>query len=236
MIDTSDFHPVQDLRNFMAETRQNIVEAEESAVATATHMYENAYSKLVSPGSNVDKQLTAIGHATQAQLTKTADILSSQRKRIRQQLKGYRLLLNRMRSVSSTVPSQQMAGLMRKITECYEGMERLESSAREAFVRASGKAQKSILYRKEPQRYAKYSSDPLLGIATYPLMFHLLILAATEIPLRVMLRKRGFTRLRLGPVNYYYHPGTESDDLDDNVDEAEKIPIVFVHGIGVGLV
>lgn len=246
-IGAADFHPVQDLRNFMSETRQTIVEAEEHAVAKATNMCENAYTSVVAPGSNVDKQLHAIGHATQVQFTEawnsvkgmrerlaTADMLSSQRKRIRQQMKGYRVLLHQMIQTSTTVPARQMAGLMRKITECNEAIERLEYSARDAFVNATGYARKSILQTKEPQRYAKYSSDPLLGIATYPLAFHLLILGATEVPLRVMLRKRGFVRLRLGPVSYYYHPGTTSDDLND--DEVEKIPIVFVHGIGVGLV
>lgn len=241
-INSADFHPVQDFKNFMAETRQTIVEAEESAVATATHMAGNAYSTVVAPGSNVDKQLHAISLATSETFAEawnsvkgmkerleTIDILSSQRKRIRQQLKGYRLLLNRMVSMSSAVPSKQMAALMRKITECYEAIERLEHSARDAFVSATGYAQKS----KEPQRFAKYSSDPLLGIATYPLAFHLLILGATEVPLRFMLYKRGFSRLKLGPVSYYFHPGSALTDHDD---ETGKTPLIFVHGIGIGLI
>lgn len=254
MMETTDFHPVQDFRNFMEEKRQRIVEAEESAVATASTMCEHAYHKLVSPGSNMDKQLSAFGHATQAQLTEAwnsvkemrgrlemADVLSKQRKRIRQQMKSYRLMLSRMRSMSTTVPSNQMAALMRKITECNEAMERLETSAKDAFVHATGYARKNMLsLHREPQRYAKYSTDPLLGIATYPLGFHLLILAATEIPLRVMLQKRGFERLIVGQVAYYYHPGTnssKSDDGDEDDDETEdKIPIVFVHGIGIGLI
>lgn len=250
-INSADFHPVQDLRNFMAETRQTIVEVEESAVATATHMAGNAYSTVVAPGSNVDKKLHELSHATSVQFTEawnsvkemtegmterleTANILSSQRKRIRQQLKGYRLLLNRMIIQSSTIPSKQMAALMRKITECNEAIERLEHSARDAFAKATGYAQKNILHSKEPQRYAKYSSDPLLGIASYPLAFHLLILGATEIPLRAMLRNRGFSRLKLGPVSYYFHPGSAaSNDLDD---ETGRTPLIFVHGIGIGLI
>lgn len=132
-VNSVDFHPVQDLKNFMAETRQTIVEAEESAVATATHMAGNAYNTVVAPGSNVDKQLHAISLATSETFTEawnsvkemkerleTADILSSQRKRIRQQLKGYRLLLNRMISMSSAVPSKQMAALMRKIIQLFQ--------------------------------------------------------------------------------------------------------------------
>lgn len=252
-------HPVLDLRNFM-------VEAEEKTMATATHMYENAsttathvaanaYDTIIGTGSNMDKQLTAIGHRTQQQLSEishatqqqlldawnsvknmkerleTAEFLSAQTKRLKQQLKGYRVLLNRMREMSSSVPSKQMANLMRRITECNESMERLESRAMDAFIQATGMARLRMLGRKEPQRYAKYSSDPLLGVSTYPLGFHLVVLGATEIPLRIMMKNRGFTKLRTGPVNYYFHPG--NPPLNDN---DEKSPIVFVHGIGIGLI
>jgi hypothetical protein len=79
---------------------------------------------------------------------------------------------------------------------------------------------------------------------SYPLMFHILILLATEGGLRVMMRLRGFQRLRVGPVSYYYHPGSSinsetgvnSDSFERENAEAESIPIVFCHGIGVGLI
>jgi hypothetical protein len=79
---------------------------------------------------------------------------------------------------------------------------------------------------------------------SYPLMFHVLILLATEGGLRVMMRLRGFQRLRVGPVSYYYHPGNSinsetfvnSDPFERENVEAECIPIVFCHGIGVGLI
>ena len=88
---------------------------------------------------------------------------------------------------------------------------------------------------KEPQRYAKYSSDPLLGIKTYPLGFHLIVLGFSEIPLRIMLRNRGFERRCVGPVIYYFHPGADDEDADfRGEDESKMIPIVFVHGIGIG--
>jgi hypothetical protein len=249
MVENSDFHPVQDFRNFMAEKAQQLVEAEESARATATHMYENAYHTLVQPGSNMDKQLSAIGHATQVQLTEawnsvkemrerlqTAEFLSSQRKRIRQQLKGYRNVLNRMRAMSSAVPSKQMAVLMRRITACNDALERQEARAREAFAKATGFARKNLMFQaKDPQRYAKYSSDPLLGIATYPLGFQLLLFSGTEIPLRIWMSQHGFQRLVVGPVAYYYHPGTQREMTTDD-EEDEKTPLVFVHGIGVGLI
>ena len=237
LLESADFHPVQDFRNFMAE-------AEENALATANQMYENAYHTLITPGSNMDKQLAAFSHATQVQLAEawnsvkgmrerleTAEFLSTQRKRIRQQLKGYRVLLNRMRSMSSSVPSKQMANLMRKITDCNEAMQNIEARAMDAFAEATGYARKSLLPSQEPQRYAKYSSDPLLGVVTYPLALHVLILGATEIPLRFLMHRRGFTRLVAGKVAYYFHPGRPQED-----DDEEKIPIVFVHGIGIGLI
>lgn len=236
MLESADFHPVQDFRNFVAE-------AEENAMATANQMYENAYHSLISPGSNMDKQLAALSHATQVQLSEawnsvkgmrkrleTAEFLSTQRKRLRQQLKGYRVLLNRMRSMSSSVPSKQMANLMRKITACNDAMQNIETRAMDAFGEATGYARKSLLPTQEPQHYAKYSSDPLLGVVTYPLGLHLVVLGATEIPLRILMHRRGFTRLTVGKVAYYFHPGQPQDD------EEEKIPIVFVHGIGIGLV
>lgn len=237
MLESADFHPVKDFRNFMAE-------AEENAIATANQMYENAYHTLITPGSSMDKQLAAFSHATQVQLAEawssvkgmrerleTAAFLSTQRKRLRQQLKGYRVLLNRMRSMSSSVPSKQMANLMRKITDCNDAMQSIETRAMDAFSEATGYARKSLLPNQEPQHYAKYSSDPLLGVVTYPLGLHLFILGATEIPLRVLMKRRNFTRHTAGKIAYYYHSGHLQDD-----DDEEKIPIVFVHGIGIGLI
>jgi hypothetical protein len=251
------FHPVQDLRNLMAETGKTIEKAEESAMARATQMYES----LVPAGSQMDKQLSAMSHATYLQMTEawnsvknmserleTARFLQKQRQRIRQQLRGYRELLNHMREVSSAVPSKQMASMMRRITECNESMELLENRAQTAFVQATGFAMKNIPFlpeHKRPQRFAKYSSDPLLGIATYPLGFHVLVLGLTEIPLRVMMFKRGFERRVMGPVAYYFHPGANANEdgemindqseRDDGDETLQNTPIVFVHGIGLGL-
>lgn len=245
LVANADFHPVQDLRNMVGNTAQRFAEAEEHAKATGRQVYET----LVPTGSSIDKQLSAMSRATYTQLTEawnsvkniserleTARFLSKQRQRLRQQLKGYRVMLNRMLEKSSAVPSKQMASLMRQITECNQAMEHLESRAQNAFVQATGFAQRtlpSFLQRKEPQHFAKYSSDPLLGIATYPLGFHLLILGGTEIPLRILMAKRGFTRNVCGAVSYYFHPGSSTDD-DDEL--GEKMPIAFVHGIGIGLI
>lgn len=245
----------QQLYDAMAEKRQQIVEAEETAIAAAYETYENAYYRAIDKGGDVDKRITAFTHATQAQLTEawnrmcdvkerlvlaTATKLSNRRKALRQQLKGYRVLLARMRSMSSAVPSKQMAGVMKKITQCHEAIESLEHSARETFVSATGFAKETLFpHRNEPLRYAKYSSDPLLGLSTYPLAFHMLILLLTDGGLRVLMIMRGFQRKKLGQIAYYYHPGTDkaSDSgSDSGSDDDEKIPIVFCHGIGVGLI
>lgn len=256
MLESSDFRPVQELRNFVAEKGQQLREAEENAMATASNIYDSAYFSLVTEGSNMDKQIAALSHATQMQLTEawnsvremkgrlvTADSITTQRKALEQQLKGYRVLLDRMRDMSSSVPTNQMADLMRKITKCNDSLEGIESSAREAFVKATGFARQSLFTKKEPTRYAKYSYDPLLGISTYPLVFHALVLGLTEGALRVFMAKRGFERRNIGQISYYHHPGNQDDtsgldsiDEDKDKDEGEDVPIVFCHGIGIGLI
>ncbi|KAG7366814.1 hypothetical protein IV203_029484 [Nitzschia inconspicua] len=259
MVENADFHPVQDIRNLVAETAQQAAKTAQSAEETAMKSAQNMYETIVQPGSQMDKQLSALSHATSVQLAEawnsvkgmkerleTANFLSERRKMVMQQLRGNRAMLARMREMSYAVNSKQMATLMRRITECYEALERTEVRARDAFLSATGKlTDNSLFSSQEPKRYAKYSSDPLLGIATYPLGFHLLMLGATEIPLRALMKRRGFERRCVGPVNYYYHPGK-----DPNFEDAEfshvlglpprelrkKFPNVFIHGIGVGLI
>jgi pimeloyl-ACP methyl ester carboxylesterase len=255
-------HPVQDFCNIVLETEKKTIATAshmyENASVTATNMAANAYDTLIGTGSNMDKQLAALGYATQQQLSELSTMTqqqlvdawntvmamkerlekaaswSAQTKRIKQQLKGYRMVLSRMRDMSSSVPSKQMAKMMRTITECNETMEKLESRAMEAFFMGTGFLRKSLMSSTQvPKRYAKYSSDPLLGVSTYPLGFHLFVLAATELPLRILMKNRGFTRLSMGPVAYYFHPGASNNDetMDDG-----NTPIVFVHGIGIGLI
>jgi hypothetical protein len=215
MMEQADFHPVEDFKNFMANTTQQIIEAEEWASATATQTAETAMATatltaesamntatqtatqmyeiiiqpvgqtLIQPGSDVEKRLSAIGQATATQLIhafnsvkqgmterlETAKILSTQRAILRRQLVGYRKMLDRLREMSAEVPSKQMAVLMRRITESNQALERLEARAKDAFDQATGYARKNLPFppSHQPQRYAKYSSDPLLGVATYPL-------------------------------------------------------------------
>jgi hypothetical protein len=258
MVENADFHPVQDIRNLVAETAHQAAKTAQSAEETAMKSAQNMYETIIQPGSNMDKQLSALGHATTVQLSEawnsvkgmkerleTANFLAERRKALMQQLRGNRAMLTRMREMSYAVNSKQMAALMRRITECYEALERTEVRARDAFLSATGKLTDNSLFGpQEPKRYAKYSSDPLLGIATYPLGFHLLMLSATEIPLRVLLGRRGFERRCVGPVTYYFHPGkgmnVETEDFDvhgfPSRQPSKTVPNVFVHGIGIGLI
>lgn len=240
-----NFHPVKDFRELVAGTAQSIAEAEAVASQKASQIYES----FVPTGSMVDKKLNAtylqlhnawnsVKALNDQRRLETARFLSNQRQRLKQQMIGYRLMLNRMLHMSSGVPSKQMASLMRRITECYEAMENLEGRAEAAFVDFTGFALKSIptfMQRKEPQGYAKYSADPIENVATFPLCLHLLLIGCTEIPLRIMMHRRGFSRRKIGNVAYYFHPGSEATQGED-IAEVNKLPFVFVHGIGLGLV
>jgi hypothetical protein len=242
MLENAEFHPVQDFRNILAEKAH---QAEESA--------QTVYETFVQPGSSMDKHLSALSQATSTQLSEawnsvkgmkerleTANFLSERRNALMEQLRGNRAMLTRMREMPYAVPSKQMAALMRKITECYDALETIEQRASGQFVKfvnATGSLAdrgNALFPQKEPQRYAKYSSDPLLQIATYPLGFHLLVLGASEIPVRIMLKNRGFQRRCVGPVTYYHFPGSAGDENDPR--SSKKVPIVFIHGIGIGII
>jgi len=247
-----NFHPVQDIRNFAAEKMQQLHDAEQSAVATASNIYEHAYFAVIQKDGAVDKQLTAFSLATQSQIAdvwnsmwkmkerlRTASDISSKRKALRQQLKNYQQTLSQMRKMATAVPHSQMADLMRKITSCYEALESVERSAMDAFMQVTGYVGNHLLHSKEPPRYLKYSADPLMDVSSYPLIFHLIILLVTEGGLRVLMRMRGFRRHRVGPVSYYFHPGNNDNGHDSQKvgdEQVETVPIVFCHGIGVGLI
>jgi hypothetical protein len=242
MIENAEFHPVQEFRNILAEKAHR---AEESA--------HTVYETFVQPGSSMDKHLSAWSQATSAQLSdawnsvkgmkerlETATFLAERRTALMEQLRGNRAMLTRMREMPYAVPSKQMAALMRKITESYDALEKIEQRASGQFVKfvnatgALADRGNALFPKKEPQRYAKYSSDPLFQIATYPLGFHLLVLGASEIPMRIMLKNRGFQRRCVGPVSYYYFPGAPSEEMDSR--GSKTVPIVFIHGIGIGII
>jgi len=249
-MEKSDLMPSLDLSKYMTHKKNQIYEAEKHALTKANQIYDSAYFTFIEEGSDVDKQLTALGHATRVKLLnawnsvfnirdriETATFLASRRRFLKQQLQGYRALLVNMRSMSSNVPARQMANVMRKITYCNEALHTIEGSAMSAFSKATGLSTNVLFESKKPCRYAKYSGDPVYNIDSYPLMFHFLMLAAFDGFLRILLKRRGFQRLNIGPICYYYHPGTKHMGERSNADSDEgitEIPFVFCHGIGVG--
>jgi len=257
MIENADFHPVKDFRNHVAGVAKTAHSVEESAIKSAQNMYET----IIQPGSRMEKHLSAFGHATSIQLSEawnsvkgmkqqleTANFLSKKRSALMQQLRGNRAMLTRMREMSYAVNSKQMASLLRKITESYEALENIETMARDGFFKAAGKfADHSLFKVQEPRRYARFSSDPILGIAASPLCITLFLLSATELSLRFLLKKRGFERKSIGPITYYHHPGAKRNSYPMGTENSEydsissrnipkTTPVVFVHGIGVGLI
>ena len=180
MIENAEFRPVQDLRNLVAETAQQAAKTAHSAEESAMKSAQNMYETIVQPGSQIDKHISALSHATWNSMKGVkerldmADFLSKQRQALMKQVRGNRAMLTRMREMSYAVNSKQMAALMRKITESYEALEKIEVKARDGFLSAAGKLTDNSLFKKqEPKRYARYSSDPILGIASYPLGINL---------------------------------------------------------------
>ena len=247
-----EMQPVQNIRNFVAVKRQQLVEAEEHAMAAASNMYEHAYSTFIHRGSAFDKRIAAISSATHQQLNdawnsvgnlkeriETARFVSSRKRFLQQQNRGYKMLLERIIH-SSSVPPRQMVDLMRKITQCNESLEMIEDSAMDSFLSVTGFARKHLLQQKKPMRYAKYTEDELLGLAVYPLVFNVAILGLTDGLLRILMVRRGFERLNIGTTVYYFHRGKETKTYCGDGDEYYKddrppTPIVFCHGIGIGL-
>ncbi len=171
MIESRHFNPVQDIRNYVAEKTQQLHHAEQSAIATASESLQNAYFSLIEKNGMIDirvRQLTALSHATQSQIAEawnsmwmmkerlqTASDISARRKALLKQLKSYRQTLAHLRSMATSVPSKQMADLMKKITQCYEALESVEKSAMDAFMQVTGYVGKNLLSGKEPPRYLK---------------------------------------------------------------------------------
>ncbi len=171
MIESRQLKSVQDFRNYVAEKTQQLHQAEQSAVATASESLQHAYCSLIEKDGMIDvgvRQLTALSHATQSQIAEawnsmwkmkerlqTASDISTRRKALLKQLKSYRQTLAHLRSMASGVPSKQMADLMKKITQCYESLESVEKSAMDAFMQVTGYVGKNLLHGKEPPRYLK---------------------------------------------------------------------------------
>jgi hypothetical protein len=220
-----------------------------NAISNATH-------QIIHKGSIFDKRINAISNATHQQLNdawnsvgkmkerlETAKYVSSRKRFLQQQNKGYHLLLERIIH-STSVPVPQLLDLLKKITQCNNELEMVEDSAMDSFLKVTGFARKHLLQQTEPQRYAKYTADQLMGLAVYPLAFNLAILGLTDGLLRIVMAKRGFERLNIGTTVYYFHPGqsrqNEEGDINDynyfeERDDHSPTPIIFCHGIGVGI-
>ena len=223
-----DFHPVQDFYSYLSDTKHKIED------------------NLVANFSFLNKGASALAHATHdmhdalvSELNQSTKYLATRKKAVMQQLESYKMLLDNMRNVdySHSIPSRHMADLMKKITQCNDAMHQIECSARDAFFKASGCFHWNNVTTavREPLRYAKYSSDPILGVSMYPLIFHLTILLATDGSLRLWMLSQGFERLKIGKITYYYHPG-KNDLWKSSEKPKNNTPIVFIHGIGIGII
>lgn len=190
VMDGRNFRPVEALGNLLAEKRDSAAatagalrdhlhNAEQNAVSAAGVMYENAYFTLIEKDGPVDKQLTKLSHATQSQISdlwnsmwmvkerlRTASDISARRKRLRQQLRGYQQTLANMRKMA--IQPKQMAELMRKITQCYEALDSVESSAKASFMQLMnlpGYVGKTLFQRHEPPRYLKFSQVDAISLS-----------------------------------------------------------------------
>ena len=60
----------------------------------------------------------------------------------------------------------------------------------------------------------------------------MLVLLVCDLGLQLIMHYKGFKYSRVGTVNYYHHPG----GAHGSVSRDTKIPIIFCHGIGIGLI
>mmetsp|Transcript_21694 Transcript_21694/g.45270 ORF Transcript_21694/g.45270 Transcript_21694/m.45270 type:complete len:758 (-) Transcript_21694:32-2305(-) len=169
---------------------------------------------------------------------------------LRRKLAAYQTLLGNMRKYSNAVTPDQMAHVMSEITVVHHQMMDLEARARAEYSSSLSLIAEYLKgsSQPEPLRYAKYSGDPLFDICTYPIFMHAAMLAVTEGGLRLLMYRRGFERRKVGGVSYYVKIGlgaiAEVPDPGDEDDATgrcssfsnEATPIVFVHGIGIGLI
>ena len=149
-----------------------------------------------------------------------------------------------MRHHESSISSRQMCHVMRQITGIHKQVASLETEAKTVFSRFSTLGQKlNPIKVNPPLRYAKFSSDPLFDICDYPLFSHLLMLGLTEGLTRVLHRRRGFKRGKVGDVGYWVRIPSALDAAEAdkaNGDEhtssfsSHATPLVFVHGENLG--
>ncbi len=222
----------------------SIRDAKRAAIGTN----EEAYRRVVQKDSALDNFLWKnIGSAKKrfklaisAKDRAFAGLITSRSRRLKRQLAAYQTLLSNMRRHSSSVSPHTIAHVMSRVSTVHSNLATLEGSARDAYA-MSFKTVADAMKPKEPMRYARASMDALFDVSTYPLAAHLAVLTATEVILRYKMRSRGFERYRIGGVSYYvkYATPTRADSFgseDPRGSICSDPPIVFIHGIGVGLI
>jgi len=206
----------------------------QSTYAIASSAYDNVANRVSVMGR---EGLAAHLFSTQEDtLHETWDLCARKHERLElvRKLDGFRAVLADMRSKGNQ--HSQMPVILKKITQGEEALMELEQEAlTDFYVAIEGEENEAESLRVrgghqhyKPQRYYKYSHDPLLGLtAHYPLAYHLSFFSLTDGLLRLLLGRMGFARKKIASTIYYFHPG-EMGAEEDNT------PIVWVHGIGVG--
>lgn len=116
---------------------------------------------------------------------------------------------------SKNTPERELAQMMKKITELHKESQNSKLGA---------------VNKDRPYRFGRPTADPLLGVRIFPLVVYLLVFLTTEIPGRFLLGLLGFQRCQVGSVTYHYRPARSNNEEVNK----KKIPLVFIHGIGVG--
>jgi pimeloyl-ACP methyl ester carboxylesterase len=142
-------------------------------------------------------------------------------------LEVYRLLLKKLLPESHDIPAAQLAQIMRRITASHT---ELNAQVRKPDAPTPGKYSDK---QKFSRRYIRPTSDPLFGVKVCPLALHLILFLATEALLRMAMWALGFKRGCICSTTYYYNPNTKNKSSGD---ANYKTPIVFIHGIGLGVI
>jgi len=208
--------------NRSAKAAREYFHVPDETSAYAHSLYENGLHALEHSRERFDffsdEAMTYL-HANGIQIS---NFIDQKTKHIRQQMESYKMLLQNARKMP--INSSHMAKLLNEITLLCRKSHEMEQKAMETMKLHI----KPLFRHKKPLRYAKYSSDPLVGIKTYPLSFHLLMLFCTDTLLRIFMKRRNFRRIQVGQITYYQFTPQEMIHRDST-------PIVFCHGIGIGI-
>ena len=125
--------------------------------------------------------------------------------------------------------------------DCYDSRDLSAADAREVdrLVAEAQKVVGELPPGSTPASEAvmqRQSVDPFFHrTASHPLAFYVVMSMMTRFAAPLVLRGAlGFRRRRAGRINYWWHPGT-GGGAGTAADEGHRCPILFWHGIGVGL-